>query len=115
MHLQATELPCGSNNIPTNLEQQFTSDPTYQLLVQTIEKGFPSTQQQLDPTIRDYWDTKDRLTVVGNIVLMDSCIVVPTSMRKHVLSTLYAAHQGVMTMRSRANKQYLLAWAKQGH
>ena len=35
---------------------------------------------------------------------MDSQIVIPISMRKYVQSTLYAAHQGVTSMRSQANE-----------
>ena len=34
---------------------------------------------------------------------MDCQIVVPISVRKYVLSTLNAAHQGVTSMHSRAN------------
>ena len=96
----------GINNyiISNKLEKECISDQTYQLLVSTIENGFPNKQQQLDPKIRDYWDTKNRLTVIGNITLMDSQIVIPILMIKYVLSTLHAAHQGVTSMRSRANE-----------
>ena len=39
-----------------NLEQVCSSDTTYQLLIKRIEYGFPSTCQQLDAKIRDFWD-----------------------------------------------------------
>ena len=35
---------------------------------------------------------------------MDSQIVIPISMRKYVLSTLHAAHQGVTSLCSQANE-----------
>ena len=81
--------------ISTKLEQECISDPTYQLLASTIENEFPNTQQKLDPKIRDYWGTRNCLTVKGNIILMDSEIALLISLRKYILSTLHAAHQGV--------------------
>ena len=104
-HIQALEQRDNNSHpdinnytISTKLAQEYISDPTYQLLAIKIKNGFPNTQEQLDPKIRDYCDTRNHLTVIGNIILMDSQIVIPISMRKYVLSTLHVAHQGVTSM-----------------
>ena len=110
-HIQALEQRDNNSHpdinnytISTKLAQEYISDPTYQLLAIKIKNGFPNTQEQLDPKIRDYCDTRNHLTVIGNIILMDSQIVIPISMRKYVLSTLHVAHQGITSMCSWANE-----------
>ena len=95
------------------LEQVCSSD-TYQLLIERIECGFPSTHQQLDAKIRDFWNVRDRLTIAGQIILMDNRIIVPTQLRKHIFSLLHSAHQGITSMRSRANKNVYWPGMKKG-
>ena len=58
-----------------NLEQVCSSDTTYQVLIKSIEHGFPYTQQQLDAKIRDFWDIQDHLTMAGQIILMDDSTI----------------------------------------
>ena len=87
-----------------NLEQVCSSDTTYQLLIKRTECGFPSTCQQLDAKIRDFWDVQDCLTIAGQTILVGDRIIIPTQWRKHILSLLHSAHQGITSMHSRVNK-----------
>ena len=83
-----------------NVGQQ---DPTYIRLIETILRGFPDSRHQTDPSIREYYEVKDRLSVEDGVVLMDSRIVIPRALRKKVLQCFHAAHQGVTGMQARAN------------
>ena len=80
-------------------------DTTYQELIKTIHDGFPSTRQLLHPSLRAFWEVRHRLSIINNtIVLMDTRLVIPSNYQKNVLTTLHSAHQGVASMKHRANE-----------
>ena len=79
------------------------SDQSYQELAKTIANGFPKKQNDTSPNIRDFWEVRDRLSLSDRIIYMDHCIVIPSSLQKHVLYTLHSAHQGISGMTARAN------------
>nr|XP_039269967.1 uncharacterized protein K02A2.6-like [Styela clava] len=80
------------------------SDKSYNILIKTIENGFPNTRHGTPPEIRDYWGVRDRLSTKDNVILMDSRIVIPTPLRKTILRSLHSAHQGITGMKARANQ-----------
>lgn len=79
-------------------------DETIIHLANCIEKGFPKSRSLLDPTIRSFWEVRDRLSTDNGLVLLDCRIVIPRSLRKRVLQCLHSAHQGVVGMKARANE-----------
>ena len=79
------------------------NDDNYCKLIATILKGFPSTRQQLDPVLREYWEVRSRLSVNKGIVFLDDRTVMPNKLRNQILDTLHSAHQGISSMRNRAN------------
>ena len=81
-----------------------SADPEYQDLVALIQKGFPTHRKQVEPAhLREYWNVRERLSIFNGTALLDQRLVIPRSLRKVVLSNLHSAHQGVSSMRSRAN------------
>ena len=79
------------------------SDQSYQELAKTIVNGFPKKQNETSPSIRDFWEVRDRLSLSDRIIYIDHRIVIPPSLQKHVLYALHSAHQGVSGMKARAN------------
>ena len=69
------------------------ADETYHKLIEAVGDGFPSTRHQTAPTIREYWEVRDRLSTEKDLVLLDRRIVIPVSCRKRVLHCLHSAHQ----------------------
>ena len=65
----------------------------YKLVSQTIAAGFPKTKNETDPMICDYWSVKDRLSLLGNLLLMDDRLVIPRKLRPRILNGLHYAHQ----------------------
>ena len=62
-------------------------------------------RNQTEPShLREFWEVRDRLSVFGNVALLDQRIVIPRSLRKYVLDNLHSANQGVSGMRFRANQ-----------
>lgn len=81
-----------------------TSDESYQALHKFINEGFPENKNDLPVDLQCYWEVRDRLTETKDgIILMDERIVIPKKCRKQILTLLHAAHQGVSTMKRRAN------------
>ena len=88
---------------PDSVREAGRADPDYTLLVQTVENGFPRTRQLTPAPIRSYWSVRHNLSVDNGLVLYHSRIVIPELLRRHVLSCLHAAHQGVQGMLQRAS------------
>ena len=85
------------------LQNHSKEDPTYQLFIQTIIMGFPTMKNDLTNAIRSFWEVQEQLSVSDKIILMDDCLVIFNNLRKSILRTLHSAHQGVSSMKSRAN------------
>ena len=106
------ERPCAVT--PSHKQHQFTNvkapSPQTQALNKCTIMILPTNcsktkRQKLDKKIRDYWDTRDRLLIVGDTIFLDNRVVIPSTLEKHVLSALHSrsVHQEVTSMRSRTN------------
>ena len=78
-------------------------DDSYSKLKNAIEVGFPPSRNDTDPVIRNYWQVRHRLSFANGVMMMDHRIVIPIPLRKLILENLHSAHQGVTSMKSRAN------------
>ena len=77
-------------------------DPSLQLLLHYICSGFPTSHQSLPAEVQEYWQYRDRLSAVDEVLMMHSHILVPPELRQDALAALHAAHQGVSSMQNRA-------------
>ena len=84
--------------------QTASTDREYKLLMNLIETGFPTSRNATDPSLRQYWSVRDRLSLHNGIAMMNSRLVIPVSLRQRILKGLHLAHQGVSGMLSRANQ-----------
>ncbi len=78
-------------------------DPHLQILLACIQNGVQDELPQNNPAIKPYWRYRHALYELDGVLLYNDRVVVPPSLRKHVLSTLHAAHQGVSSMEARAH------------
>ena len=69
-------------------------DPTMRTLLECIQKGFQEEHHQ-NPDLKPYWRYRDGLYELDGVVLYNVCVVVPPSLRRQIIDTLHAAHQGV--------------------
>ena len=79
-----------------------TSDEAMRALVEMIESGFPDSKKDVPPQISEYHQYRDYLHTVDGVAVYKERIVIPPSLRSHVLSSLHAAHHGVSAMVARA-------------
>ena len=97
------DIICNGMVTLSDLSSCAKNDGKYCKLIATISNGFPSTRQQLDPELREYWEVRSRLSVNKGIVFLDDRTVIPNKLRNQILDNLHSAHQGISSMRNRAN------------
>ena len=79
------------------------NDLQYVELCDIIQTGFPKNRHAVEPThLREYWEVRDKLSVVNKLAFLADRIIIPRSLRKMIVKNLHSAHQGVTGMLSRA-------------
>ena len=78
-----------------------SEDPQCQMVLQYCQDGWPS-EQDVDPSVRAYWDVQGELTVGDGLLLRGHRIVVPKALQKETLGKLHSGHQGMVRCRLRA-------------
>ena len=78
------------------------SDTIMERLLSIIEADFPTFRHQLPTELQKYYQYREHLQTSDGVILYKERIVIPPSLRHHILSTLHSAHQGVSSMNGRA-------------
>ena len=84
------------------VRESTSTDNDLRLLSPLIEFGFPSSRDTLPEELQPYWQYRDKLSRVNDVIMMDHRAVVPQALRSEVLRARHAAHQGTSKMYSRA-------------
>jgi len=90
------------------ITKETQDDPELSMLTTIITTGWPERRIDLDPIIRPYWDFREEMNTVDNIVFKGTRVVIPSGMRKRVLDILHASHQGMVRTKQLARD--LLYW-----
>ena len=53
--------------------------------------------------MHDFYDYRELLTIVKDVVLKSKRIVIPTSLRNNAMSTLHRSHMGIVKTKERAS------------
>ena len=84
------------------LLQASENDKIMTELRHVIESGFPDTKQELPTHLLPFWEHRNDLYVITDIIFFKQRVLIPSSLRREVLDSLHAAHQGVTSMNERA-------------
>ncbi|XP_064088414.1 uncharacterized protein LOC135202892 [Macrobrachium nipponense] len=79
-------------------------DPSYTRLLQNVANGFPSHRYDLHNDILPYWKIREELYTDDDLVLYGARIVVPSAMRRNILTRLHDSHRGVEATKRRAKQ-----------
>ena len=85
------------------LEMYAKAQATDKLCLQLIEfctSGWPS-RNQLSRELKDYWRYRCSLTLTNGLLLYQTRIVVPSSLRQQALQKIHLGHQGIQRCRLR--------------
>jgi len=83
-----------------------SNDVEFHQLMETIESGFPNDKVDLKPEHRQYYQYRDKLSTFDGVILYNDRIVIPPTLRDHILQSLHSAHQGISQMTSRAESSF---------
>lgn len=79
--------------IPVQLETR--KDKTLNILKEVILNGWPDAKSDCQLLIHDYWNWRNELSVIYDMIMKGSKIVIPQSLRRLMLSKIHEGHYGL--------------------
>lgn len=77
-------------------------------LCSMIVNGWPDIKSETPLCVREYWNSRDLLSVTDGIVFKGMRIVIPPSLRSHMLKLIHESHLGIVKCKQRARE--VLYW-----
>ena len=84
--------------------QETKKDKEFQSLKHYISTGWPAKRSQIPVFLHPYWNFRDELTIEGGILMKNSKVLIPESLRQKYLMQIHQGHQGIKACRSRARE-----------
>ena len=78
------------------------TDTVLQKLRLTITQGWPNTKQDCREECKPYFDSRHDITEIEGLLVKGNRIIIPTIMRKDILSRIHVGHQGMEKCKRRA-------------
>ena len=95
---------CLSDRKMNEMKTATGKDPQMQLLAETILKGWPDAKRKCPGEIADYWNIRDELSVMEDVIFKGDRIVVPKALRAEMLFRIHIGHLGIEKCRQRARQ-----------
>ena len=73
-------------------------------LYSVIVEGWPEQRSDTPTETRQYWDSRDQLSVLDSIIYKGSRIVIPPSLRADMLKLIHKSHLGIVKCKQRARE-----------
>lgn len=102
-------LPISSDKLE-DLKRATRDDQVLQTLTRTIKTGWSRYRKSSPPEIRQYWNLKDEVHVIGGLVLLGDRVIIPTSLRPEMLRRIHESHLGAEKCKARARA--VMYWPK---
>ena len=61
----------------------------------TIQNGWPENKSEVPECVLPYYDSRDELTIQGNLIFKGQLLVVPAAVRTELISVAHASHIGI--------------------
>ena len=84
--------------------QKTNKDPELQALKHVISTGWPVKRSQIPLSLHPYWNIRDEITIEGGIVMKNSKVLIPETLKQKYLRQIHQGHQGIKACRSRARE-----------
>lgn len=89
------------NNLPISqerlewLEKATMEDETMKLLKEYYMKGWPANKSQANQLVIPYWNYRDEIHVIGELLMKGNSLIIPTKLRPDILKMIHSGHQGI--------------------
>ena len=80
------------------IKEKSALDVTVKFMDELVGQGCPETREDWPLELQEFYPHRDSLSSMNEILLFKDRMVIPQSLRKEVLDTLHAGHQGVTSM-----------------
>ena len=90
--------------------QETLKDKELQSLKHYISTGWPSKRSQIPVFLHPHWNFRDELTIEGGILMKNSKVLIPETLKQKYLRQIHQGHQGIEACRSRARE--FIFWVK---
>lgn len=77
------------------ISEHSNNDVILQKLKQYFFQGWPQSKNLCDSLVLPYWNVKEEIHVINNILFKNNSVIIPTSMRTEILNTLHEGHLGI--------------------
>ena len=101
IHSVKSQLPISERKLE-QISVETKKDPTLRQIVEYIQNQWPSKRSEVTNDVKPFYNIKNELTMINDLVYKSSRIVIPRSMRKEIKSKLHIGHLGIEIMRLRA-------------
>ncbi|XP_063388061.1 uncharacterized protein K02A2.6-like isoform X1 [Cydia fagiglandana] len=83
-------------------------DATLSCLKDYIHNGWPNSKNNLNELVKPFWNFRNELSLVDQIILRNNLIVIPVALQKMMLEIIHEGHLGLNTCLRRAKN--VLFW-----
>ena len=84
--------------------RETSKDKELQSLKHYISTGWPAKRSQIPVFLHPYWNYRDELTVESGILMKNSKVLIPETLKQKYLIQIHQGHQGIEACRSRARE-----------
>lgn len=98
------EIVCHVNAVVENLplpkfkldqiKAESNKDKIHNLLRNTILNGWPNSKNKLFNELHVFWNYRDELHVIDDLIFKNNALLIPASMQKEMLATIHEGHSG---------------------
>ena len=83
--------------------KEIAENENLRVALEYTANGWPVYRNQVKPTLFDYFAVRNELSVHDGLLVKNTRIVIPESIRKEIIELIHAGHQGITKSRERAN------------
>ena len=84
--------------------QETNKDKELQSLKHYISTGWPAKRSQIPVSLHPYWNFRDELMIESGILMKNSKVLIPDTLKQKYLMQIHQGHQGIEACRSRARE-----------
>ena len=107
VHMLYSNLPVSDAKLE-EIKAETDKDTQLQQLKRTIKDGWPEERKLCPQSIAEYWNYRDELSQMNDIIFKGERLVIPTSLRAEMLSRIHTGHMGIEKCKQRARD--ILFW-----
>ena len=107
VHTVYSSLPVSDTKLK-EIRAETEKDTQLMILRKTVKEGWPEERRMCPQSIVEYWNYRDELSQMNDIIFKGEKIIIPTSLRAEMLSRIHAGHMGIEKCKQRARD--ILFW-----